>query len=331
MNLIEAYIIEVGRRLPAKGREDVQQEIRSLLQDALEDRSARAGRPVDEAMMVEALKEFGAPDQVAINYGAVNYLVGPRFYPIFLMVAKIVLPIIGVLALVGMGISLAQPGQTAISVLEGLFKALGGFLSAVIQALGSLTLIFVILERTIPEIVEKPGTWDPRSLEKVEPPSKVGVVGPVIEIAINLVLLVLFNFYAQSIGFYGFNNDQTWAIVPALGEGFYRLLPLLNVAFVAEIALHLVLLRQGDWRPWTRWFSIGLHVLWIALAIAMLTGPALLAIDAQKVVEAGAFPAESAEVVAGVLNQVMRWVLVVVAILSGVEIVKTALKLRRAQ
>ena len=36
MELIEAYIVEIGKHLPGKDRADVQQEIRSLLQDALD-------------------------------------------------------------------------------------------------------------------------------------------------------------------------------------------------------------------------------------------------------------------------------------------------------
>ena len=37
MDLIERYVLEVGRRLPRNQREDVQNELRSLLQDMVED------------------------------------------------------------------------------------------------------------------------------------------------------------------------------------------------------------------------------------------------------------------------------------------------------
>ena len=49
-NLIDTYVSEVGRRLPEKTRSDIQAEIRSILQDMLEERSQKTGKPVDEEM-----------------------------------------------------------------------------------------------------------------------------------------------------------------------------------------------------------------------------------------------------------------------------------------
>ena len=45
-------------------------------------------------MTVEVLKEFGSPEKMAASYLSINYLVGPRFYRTFLLVARIVLPVI---------------------------------------------------------------------------------------------------------------------------------------------------------------------------------------------------------------------------------------------
>lgn len=39
MNLIDIYVTEVGRRLPAKNRADIEKEIRSMIEDMLEDRA----------------------------------------------------------------------------------------------------------------------------------------------------------------------------------------------------------------------------------------------------------------------------------------------------
>ena len=41
MDLIERYVHEVGRHLPHKVRKDVQDELRSLLSDSLEERLLR--------------------------------------------------------------------------------------------------------------------------------------------------------------------------------------------------------------------------------------------------------------------------------------------------
>jgi len=42
-NLIDNYVSEVGRRLPRKTRSDIEAEIRSILQDMLDERSQKTG------------------------------------------------------------------------------------------------------------------------------------------------------------------------------------------------------------------------------------------------------------------------------------------------
>lgn len=344
-DLIEAYIIEVGRQLPSQGREDVQKEIRSLLEDALEDRSRESGQAVDEAMKVAVLKEFGAPDKVAANYGAVNYLVGPQLFPVFVTVAKIVLPIIAVLALIGLGIELGQlgqPGHVAGGLVKGLEMAFEGLLrggTALIQVFGTLALIFAILERTLPRVEQKDEkAWDPHMLEKVEGPDQVGFGEPVFEIVIGLLALAFLNLYARYLGagtnaeggwMLGFADQNGWVVLPALTEQFFRFVPLMNVAILAEIGLNLVLLRKRAWTPATRWLNIGIHVLWIGIMVAMLVGPSLLVLDAQMLIESGGFTAETVEIVINLLSQLLRWVLIMVIILSGVEIGKMLWRLFR--
>ncbi len=55
MNSIESYVTEVGKYLPRRNRADIEAELRSTLEDMLEDRSQQAHRPVDEAMVAELL------------------------------------------------------------------------------------------------------------------------------------------------------------------------------------------------------------------------------------------------------------------------------------
>jgi hypothetical protein len=45
MNLIDTYVSEVGRHLPQKNRADIEAEIRSTIEDILEERSRKFGKP----------------------------------------------------------------------------------------------------------------------------------------------------------------------------------------------------------------------------------------------------------------------------------------------
>ena len=58
MNLIERYVYEVGQNLSGKNRQDIEKEIRSLIEDSLEARTQSEGRPADDEMMVSVLKEL---------------------------------------------------------------------------------------------------------------------------------------------------------------------------------------------------------------------------------------------------------------------------------
>ena len=63
MKLIERYVTEVGKHLPRKNRLDIETELRSTLEDMLEDRSQQTGRPADEALTEELLQELKTRSQ----------------------------------------------------------------------------------------------------------------------------------------------------------------------------------------------------------------------------------------------------------------------------
>ena len=89
MKWVDRYISEVGDRLPAKQRTDIETELRSLILDALE---GRTGKTVDfsEEDELAVLQEFGRPEEVAQRYaGTPRYLIGPRLYPTYLVVLRI--------------------------------------------------------------------------------------------------------------------------------------------------------------------------------------------------------------------------------------------------
>ena len=44
MELVTRYVSEVGRQLPEKNRADLEKEIRSLIEAALDDRAQKSGR-----------------------------------------------------------------------------------------------------------------------------------------------------------------------------------------------------------------------------------------------------------------------------------------------
>ena len=76
-DVIEAFVRDVMRRVPAKDRNDIGMELRGLLAEMLEDRAQRDGRPADDAMTLAMLREFGTPAEVAARYRPPGMVVIP--------------------------------------------------------------------------------------------------------------------------------------------------------------------------------------------------------------------------------------------------------------
>src|SRR4030065_883088 len=119
--IIDRYLAAVSDLLPAKLRKDTVTEIRSLIQDSLDDRSKAEGHAPDDEMMAAVLKEFGSPEKIVAPYLPEKYLIGPRLYPTFILVLRIALPLIAVVMLV---ISWWGVGQVATMTTSKFFTQL---------------------------------------------------------------------------------------------------------------------------------------------------------------------------------------------------------------
>src|SRR5512141_143770 len=149
MNLIDKYTAEVGKHLPRRNRADIEAEIRSTLEDMLEERKQAQGT-LDDAAVIELLKEYGAPRKVAESYVGPRYLIGPRIYPFFEKVTRIVLIVLFAVGIAGLGISLSNSGLTGPEFLKTLGTSVLSLFGGAITAFGNIVLVFVILERALP-------------------------------------------------------------------------------------------------------------------------------------------------------------------------------------
>lgn len=334
MNLIDTYVSEVGRRLPRKTRSDIEAEIRSTLQDILEERSQKSGKPVDDEMTFEVLKEYGAPEKVASTYLGERYLIGPQLYPVFLMVIRIAFPLIAIIAGIGAIFNAAQH-FTSVDNLIGIFiSVLVGMATTAVTVLGNIVLIFAIIEWALYRSGQKINLkgslkekeWDPRSLARVIPSNQVKLAEAIIEIVGSFAAIVIFNFYPQIIGF-GYLYHGNWYVgagsgtfVPLLSQAFFQFVPYLTLVWALTIILDIFLLRMGHWNALTRICLIALKIINILIAVSMLVGPSLIGLtEASLITSLGA---EGAHTLIITLNQIFRIVLWISIIGNSIEIIK---------
>jgi hypothetical protein len=260
MNLIDRYLNEVGRRLPRKNRADILAELRSLLNDTLEGRvQGQAG----EDDIVALLKEFGPPAKVAANYSAKGqYLIGPALYPLFRMILGIVLAAVLGAQLLAFGIAVWVGGQP-IRPLE----TLAGLLNSVPAAIGSLVIVFAILQwfDVRPELGNEP--WDPRTLPEVDEAETVKRGERLFGIVAASVVLAILVFIPDKLGVIGLPGGEIFANPVLL-----QYLGWISLSLLVGIGLDIYLLWQGRWTTASRVARLAANLLGLAVLALLLQG-----------------------------------------------------------
>ena len=329
MNLIELYVIEVGKNLPARGRQDIQKELHSTLEDMLEDRAQKTGRPADEALMRELLTEYGAPKKVAAAYLPTRYLIGPRLYPFFTLVLKIVFSVLGVLGLIGLGVALVNGRLNSAESLGVLGKHALEFFGGLISAFGNIVLIFAILERVLPKEKFEDGIedWTVNELAQAPETDEVKLWEPILGIVFGAAFLIVLNFYPDLLKVL-VQTDGEWYRIGLLSDAFFRYLPWINLSGLLTIGLNLYLVRRGCRTTLSRWANLGLDMLSLAIVAMMLRGPSL--VDVRSVSETGVIVnAQFIALLEGMFPLLATSILVIIAVITAIEVVTTLWKLLR--
>ncbi len=318
MNLIDRYVTEVGKYLPRSQRADIEKELKSTLEDMLEERNQAPVR--DEAAVNALLKEYGEPRKVEESYIGPRYLIGPRLYPTFELVLKIVLTVLFAVALAGLAFSLLRSTLSGPEFLKALGQWALDLFGGLISAFGNIVLVFAILERVLPakELEKEAAAWDPADLAKEPDPDRVSYGEQITGIFFLLLFLILFNLYPEVIGF-GFFDENKWVFIsPILSDAFFDYLPWINLLMLLQIGFSVYLLRCGRWNTGLRLLNILLEVAGIALAVMMLRGPALIALKAEQL--AGTPLQDSAQLFVTLGNLIPLLVLTIVIIVSTIEV-----------
>ena len=260
MNLLNRYIHEVGRYLPRRNREDIQAELRSAIDDAVED---RFGPEPNDTQLADLLKEFGQPRDVAASYHPQSqYLIGPGYYPLFRLIVGIVIAAV-------LGSQLLAWFVAGVIVGDQIapWDALAGLLNSIPAAIGWVVLVFILLERFEVRLDQKSDEWDPNSLPQIKPEEEIARGGQIVSLVFSILILVVVVFFPQWIGF-----------VTAPGGKFYpnpvilHYLVWIILSLLVGIGLDIYLLRQGRWDLGTRIAKIAANILSIVVLFLLYQG-----------------------------------------------------------
>lgn len=325
MNLIDKYIVAVGKHLPRKNRGDIEAEIRSTLEDMLEERKQAEG-PASEAEMAALLKEYGSPREVAAKYKSHQYLIGPGLFPLFEMIARIVFIVLAAVSILGLAVSLAKTGFANAAFLPALQDWFLNLIGGLVAAFGNIALAFAIIERlpAARKFEEDAKEWDPKELKEEHDPDLIDLPDHIATIVFTVLGLVILNLYPNLLAIRFINNGEMTS-APIFTEAFFRFLPWINVMGALLIAFNGFMLSRKEWQTSTRILSIVMDVAQTALSVVILTTPAIFAISPEALRAAGA--QESAEALSQLANFVPTIILVIVVVITAIKMIKSAWQL----
>ncbi len=272
MSLMNRYIAEVGRHLPEKDRSDIEAEIRSMIEDTLQERWERGhtATSADDQVITEILEQLGDPKLLAYKYAPPKrYLIGPDWYEGYIKVLQRVLfTAVPVVAVVRFILTLTQD---PLDFVNAVGEALGGAFSVGIQILFWVTLVFVLLERSDekPDDLPKSSsrTWTIAQLPKMPLTRQISVVETVMNIAVLLFLLIWIALPFALDHLQG--NPMT---VPFLHPNLWNFwLPVFFIIMALTLVHEVFKLKIGNWTPALTAANVILGLVSIFYIAALLT------------------------------------------------------------
>ena len=277
MEQITIYVSEVIRYLPQKSQSEIKKELTTNILDMVDELTA--GGMSEKDAVTTVLSKMGNPRLLADQYlDKKAYLIGPRYYPTYLMIAKIVS------GAVALGITVALSVQYLfspdVSIIQTIVQWLSSIFSGVIQAIAWVTLIFAAVERfeevgVLKNVDVELDDWSVKDLPKSQRNSKKsdrfeGLVG----FLFAIIFLILLNTRLELFGVYMFDQGTLKEIIPVFNlQNASTWIPLLSIAIAFNAISDGIAMAMRNQTRNTMWFRLVLSLLsFIFFAYVLING-----------------------------------------------------------
>jgi hypothetical protein len=248
MSLIDRYMAEVGRHLPEKDRSDIEAEIRSMLEDMIEERSQQTSKSAVNKVIVEILEQLGNPQLLASKYAPLKrYLIGPGWYEVYVKtLQRVLFTALPIFAAVTFILTLTRD---PVDFINAVGEAVGGVFSVGLQILFWITVVFVFLERSDEKPNEPKGAdsrkWTVAQLPELPGKRQISIAENVMNIASYLFVLI---WIVLPLMLGRFQGEST--PVPFLHPNLWNFwLPVFFVIMGLTLVHEVFQLKIGSWTP----------------------------------------------------------------------------------
>lgn len=323
MGIIDRYIYAVTKRLPENQRGDIEKELRSIIEDMMEQYD---GEP-NEAKAQKVLLELGDPALLADNYrGSKRYLIGPDNYNNYITVMKIVFMAIFI------GISVGVVVENIFSFDSNIPKIITQYMatlfSALMQGFAWVTVSFALAEyygvKELSKIKEKK-QWDLSQLPQI--PVKKAIISKwdlVFAVIFSTIFIIIICFMPKLFAAY-IRSSNGIRIIPVFNIEVllgYRILFI--ITFMLGILREVLKFISGRWTLKLAVANSAISIISMAFALIIFSNPNIWN---------GSFATEVASTITDqnikfitIWNSIKNSVLVIIVFATVIEVISTMYK-----
>jgi hypothetical protein len=238
--LVERYVHQVGQYAPRRERAEIEAELRSMIQDQLDDRYAGSPSPAEVAAI---LAELGRPSQLAMSYSGERYLVGPALYPYAMLILRngwLIIPAIVVFLHIFGALIATEPVTPLNLIVNPLLAAL----QAALIFTGVVVLAFMMIQQSGEALDDIDEPFDPANLPEADDPRIVNRFEASFGVVLAIIVIVLYAHFLRVGGLTLHVNPTDPADVILVSAAW---LVLLIVTAVGMAGMHLLALRNNQW------------------------------------------------------------------------------------
>jgi hypothetical protein len=241
MDLVERYLQQVRRFLPARDQDDIVNELRDDILSEVADQEAHLGRPVTETEMVNLLKHRGHPFLLAQQYRPKQYLlIGPGMLPFYWQTLKASLALAFLVIVI----------VTAVSAVQGappheLWNRLSGFFTVAIYIFAWVTGLFAVLDVVQGRMNLQQG-WDPRKLPALA--KRPHPVPRGLEVFTELISTGVFLIWWLAVPHYPWVMLGPAANVIMFTPAWHHLYWLITAPLIISFGMQVIALVRPEWR-----------------------------------------------------------------------------------